>query len=42
MSGECCLGFVFLSHFDLIVAWETVYEGEERIGSGIIDQGIDV
>ena len=42
MCGECCLGFVLLNHFDLIVAGEAVHEGEEPISSGIIDQGIDV
>ena len=42
MSGECCLGFVFFDHFDLIIAWESIHEGEEHVGSGIIDRGIDM
>ena len=42
MYGECCLGFVLLGHFDLVVAWESILEEEEPIGSDIIDQGIDV
>ena len=42
MCGECCLGFVLLDHFDLIIAGESVNEGEEPIGSSIINQGIDV
>ena len=42
MNGECCLGFVFFGHFDLIIAWESIHEGEEPIGSSIIDQSIDM
>ena len=42
MSGECCLSFVFLGHFDLILAGESIHEGEEHVGSSIIDQSIDM
>ena len=42
MSGECYLSFVFLGHLDLIIAWESIHEGEEHVGSSIIDQGIDM
>ena len=42
MSGECHLSFVFLGLFDLIISWESVHEGEEPIGSNIIDQGINM
>ena len=42
MSGECCLGFVLLNHFDLVIGQEAIHEGEEPIGSGIIGQGINV
>ena len=42
MSGECNLGFVLFGHRDLVTTWESVHEGEEPVGSGIINQGIDV
>ena len=42
MSGECCLGFVFFGHLDLVITQESVHKGEELVGSGIIDQGIDM
>ena len=34
MSGECYHGFAFFVHLDMIIG--------EPIGSGIIDQGIDM
>ena len=42
MSGECYLSFVLFSHLDLIVAGESIHEGKKPVGSGIIDQGIDM
>ena len=42
MSGECSLGFVLLCHLNLVVAWESIHEGEEPICSDIMDQGINV
>ena len=42
MSGECCLGFVFFGHLDLIITQESIHNGEEHIRSGIIDQCIDM
>ena len=41
MGGECCLGFVFFSHFDLIITQEPIHKGEEQVGRGVINQGID-
>ena len=32
----------FFNHFDLIIAGESIHEGEEHVGSGIIDQCIDI
>ena len=42
ICGKYCFSFVLLDHLDLVVARETIHEGEEPIGSGIIDQGINV
>ena len=42
MSGECYLGFVFFGHFDLIITLESIQKGEEHVGWGVIDQGIDI
>ena len=42
MSGERCFGFVFFSHIDLIVTRESIHKGEEHVGRGVINQGIDV
>jgi len=38
MSGECCFGFVFFGHLDLIITREFIHKGEEHVASGIIDQ----
>ena len=42
MSGERYFGFVFFSHLDLIMTWESIHKGEEHVGHGVINQGIDV
>ena len=42
MSGECCLGFIYFGYFDLIITRESIHKGEEHVGSGIIDQCIDM
>ena len=42
MGGECCLGFVLFNHFDLIITQEPIHKGEEHIGHGVINQGIDM
>ena len=42
MGGEHCLGFVLFSHLDLIITQEPVHEGEEHVGRGVINQGVDV
>ena len=42
MGGEHCLGFVLFSHLNLITTQEPVYDGEEYVGHGVINQGIDV
>ena len=42
ISGECCFGFVFLSHLDLIITREYVHKGEEHVDHGVINQGINM
>ena len=42
MGGEPHLGFVFFSHLDLIITRESVHKGEEHVGCGVINQGIDM
>ena len=42
ISGECCLGFILFSHFGQIITWEPIHKGEEHIGCGVINQGIDM
>ena len=42
MSGECYLGFVLFSHIDLIITQESIHKGEEHVGHGFINQGIDI
>ena len=42
MSGECCLSFVLFGHFNLVIARESIYKGEENVGSDIINQCINI
>ena len=42
MGGELYLGFILFSHFDLIIIQEPVHKGEEHVGRGVINQGIDI
>ena len=42
MSGERCFGFFFFIHLDLITTWESIHKGEEHVGRGFINQGIDI
>jgi len=37
MCGKYYISFVLLNHFDMVVARETIHEGEEPIGSSMID-----
>ena len=42
MNGEHCFGFVFFNHLDLIRTRESIHKGEEHVGRGVINQGIDM
>ena len=42
MSGERCFGFVPFSHLDLIITRQPFHKGEEHVGHGVINRGIDV
>ena len=42
MGDECYLVFVLFSHFDLIITREPIHKGEEHVGHGVINQGVDM
>ena len=38
MNGECCFGFAFFRHLDLIIIRESILKGEEHVSHGVINQ----